>query len=338
MPGLPRRDRQPPVRKGRDPAEPGGPVRDAGRLRGGTRHAQHREIPARHPRPHDDRRRLPSPPPSSRCSPAIRRPPRGIFASNTTPSTRWASGATWPPPRRSWPEPSRRKGQSRYDEATRLIAISQEAAADEDLSTQAVGQGLSARILADRGHYREAEELARSAAALAAQTDLLSEHADTLLDLVSRPRRGRPRSPKHTPQPPRPSTSTSARATCQEPGNRSDTLPNPHPPERMSLMPPQPHPWVTDVTITDGQIVLTVEVDRVQDWGAIELSGYATQDGGAFAAFQRPPDRPRDPTPGNKITHVFVKCTSHRRTSRKARPSRSSCARQGCGSPCWTRN
>ena len=76
------------------------------------------------------------------------------------------------------------QGQSRYDEATRLIAISREAAAGEDLSAQAVGQGLSARILADRGHHREAEELARSAAALAAQTDLLSERADTLLDLA----------------------------------------------------------------------------------------------------------------------------------------------------------
>ena len=83
-----------------------------------------------------------------------------------------------------WPEPSRRKGQARYDEAIRLIAISQEAAADEDLSAQVVGRGLSARILADRGRHREAEELACSAVGLAAQTDLLSEHADALLDLA----------------------------------------------------------------------------------------------------------------------------------------------------------
>ena len=45
MQGLPRRDREPPHRKGRDPAEPGRPLRDAGRLRGGTGNAQHREIP-----------------------------------------------------------------------------------------------------------------------------------------------------------------------------------------------------------------------------------------------------------------------------------------------------
>jgi tetratricopeptide (TPR) repeat protein len=43
---------------------------------------------------------------------------------------------------------------------------------------------LSARILADRGRHREAEEIARSAVELAAQSDLLSEHADTLLDLA----------------------------------------------------------------------------------------------------------------------------------------------------------
>ena len=76
------------------------------------------------------------------------------------------------------------QGPERYDEATRLIAISQEVGAGEDLSTQAVGQGVQARILADRGRYRDAEELARSTAALAAQSDLMSERADTLLDLA----------------------------------------------------------------------------------------------------------------------------------------------------------
>jgi DNA-binding SARP family transcriptional activator/predicted ATPase len=74
------------------------------------------------------------------------------------------------------------QGRSRYDEAIRLIAVSREAP-DEDLSTRAVGEGLYARILADQGRYREAEELARFAAGLAAQTDFLSEHADTLLEL-----------------------------------------------------------------------------------------------------------------------------------------------------------
>jgi DNA-binding SARP family transcriptional activator/predicted ATPase len=75
------------------------------------------------------------------------------------------------------------QGPSRYDEAIRLIAISRAAAADGDLVPQVLGQGLYARILADRGRYREAEELARSAAALAAQTDLLDKQAETLLEL-----------------------------------------------------------------------------------------------------------------------------------------------------------
>ena len=75
------------------------------------------------------------------------------------------------------------QGPSRYDEAIQLIAVSREAAADEDLLARAISQGLHARILADRGRYREADGFARSAAALAAQTDFLSDHADTLLEL-----------------------------------------------------------------------------------------------------------------------------------------------------------
>ena len=74
------------------------------------------------------------------------------------------------------------QGPSRYDEAIRLIAVIREAP-EEDLNTRAIGQGLYARILADQGRHREAEELARSAAGLAAQTDFLSDHADTLLEL-----------------------------------------------------------------------------------------------------------------------------------------------------------
>jgi DNA-binding SARP family transcriptional activator len=76
------------------------------------------------------------------------------------------------------------QGEARYGEASQLIAISQEAAAGEDLITQIIGRGSSARIQADRGHHAEAVELASSAVALAAQTDLLSQHADALLDLA----------------------------------------------------------------------------------------------------------------------------------------------------------
>ena len=76
------------------------------------------------------------------------------------------------------------QGPNRYDEATQLITISREAGAGEDMSAQLIGEGLASRILADRGHHDEAEELACSAAALAAQTDMLSERADFLLDLA----------------------------------------------------------------------------------------------------------------------------------------------------------
>jgi len=76
------------------------------------------------------------------------------------------------------------QGQNRYDEAASLITKSQRASAGEDLSAQIIGQGLSARIYAHRGHHAQAVELANSAVALAAQTDLLSQHADTLLDLA----------------------------------------------------------------------------------------------------------------------------------------------------------
>ena len=75
------------------------------------------------------------------------------------------------------------QGQNRYDEAIHLITISREAGAGED-AAQIICQGLSARILAHRGHHTEAVELANSAVALAAQTDLLSDRADALLDLA----------------------------------------------------------------------------------------------------------------------------------------------------------
>jgi tetratricopeptide (TPR) repeat protein len=76
------------------------------------------------------------------------------------------------------------QGEKRYDEATQLIAISQEAAAGEDISAQIISQGLAARILADRGYHAEATELASATVALAAQTDLLSQHADAVLELA----------------------------------------------------------------------------------------------------------------------------------------------------------
>jgi len=74
--------------------------------------------------------------------------------------------------------------QGRPEEAERFIQVSREAAGEDDLSAQMVWQGLQARILAARGQLAEAEELARSAVALAARTDFLNQHADALLELA----------------------------------------------------------------------------------------------------------------------------------------------------------
>lgn len=74
------------------------------------------------------------------------------------------------------------QGKERYAEASELIAVSEQAAGGDDLSAQIIGQGVSARLLADRGRHAEAVQLASAAVELAAQTDLLSQHADALLD------------------------------------------------------------------------------------------------------------------------------------------------------------
>lgn len=46
-----------------------------------------------------------------------------------------------------------------------------------------------------------------------------------------------------------------------------------------------PHPYVTKVTLTDGQIVLTVDLGEAMSGQPVEISGYATQNGGSFANF-----------------------------------------------------
>ena len=161
--------------------------------------------------------------------------------------------------------------------------MSQEAAADEDLTPQAIGRGLHARILADRGNHREAEELARSAAALFAQTDLLSLRADTLLELSHVLAAAGQVSDAH-------SAATEALDLYRLKGNlpgardRSNTLPNPHLPERMLLM---PMPYVISATINqENKLVLTVKIDDGFTTGEpLEISGHATQNGGAFAVF-----------------------------------------------------
>jgi hypothetical protein len=61
-------------------------------------------------------------------------------------------------------------------------------------------------------------------------------------------------------------------------------------------MPPQPHPWVYSAKITDGKITFRVQVTGLHDMeGAIEITGEATQDGGAFAPISCITNIPADP-------------------------------------------
>jgi tetratricopeptide (TPR) repeat protein len=73
--------------------------------------------------------------------------------------------------------------QGRYDEAAQFCRAGREAAAPDDLSAQVEWRGVSAKLMAQRGRYAEAETLAREAVELVAQTDFLRSHGDALLDL-----------------------------------------------------------------------------------------------------------------------------------------------------------
>jgi hypothetical protein len=67
-----------------------------------------------------------------------------------------------------------------------------------------------------------------------------------------------------------------------------------------------PHPYVTNVTLRDGQIVLTVRVDDFVGDDSVEISGYATQNGGAFASFYDIQPITENPD-GTRV--VYVKAT-----------------------------
>jgi hypothetical protein len=66
-------------------------------------------------------------------------------------------------------------------------------------------------------------------------------------------------------------------------------------------------PYVTGVTFKNSQIVLTVRVDNFQPGESLEISGQATQNGGAYAAFydtQSVPERNPDGT-----AYIYVTAT-----------------------------
>jgi len=171
------------------------------------------------------------------------------------------------------------QGEKRYAEASQLIEVSQEAAGGDDLSDQIISQGLSARILADRGRYAEAMELASSAVALAAQTDLLSQHADAWLDLAHvLAASGRAAEAR--------AAATRARDLYQRKGN----LPGAR--ESLGYLAylgeelPMVHSMVPSVEVNkDGTINLYLNVVGFDQGTVIEISGQATQPSGAVASF-----------------------------------------------------
>jgi class 3 adenylate cyclase/predicted ATPase len=75
-------------------------------------------------------------------------------------------------------------GLGRYEEAGKLCAVSKDAAAREDVATQAMWRGVRARLLTREGRVDEAERLALEAVQLTESTDLLNVRADALLDLA----------------------------------------------------------------------------------------------------------------------------------------------------------
>jgi predicted ATPase/class 3 adenylate cyclase len=74
--------------------------------------------------------------------------------------------------------------QGRLDDAERFSRIAEQMAAEDDLSTQVMWRSARANVLAGRGRHPEAERLALEALRLAAETDDLNMHADTLMDLA----------------------------------------------------------------------------------------------------------------------------------------------------------
>jgi class 3 adenylate cyclase/predicted negative regulator of RcsB-dependent stress response len=74
--------------------------------------------------------------------------------------------------------------QRRYEEAERLVEISEQATAEDDLISQVLWRVTRAKLLARRGEVAEGERLAREAVELMAETDELDRQGDVLLDLA----------------------------------------------------------------------------------------------------------------------------------------------------------
>ncbi len=74
--------------------------------------------------------------------------------------------------------------QDRFAEAAEMARRTQDGATPDDFGPQIIWRGVRAKLLARERRHAEAEQLAREAVALAAATDLLSDHAEALTDLA----------------------------------------------------------------------------------------------------------------------------------------------------------
>jgi tetratricopeptide (TPR) repeat protein len=74
--------------------------------------------------------------------------------------------------------------QGRYDRADRYAEYARSLAAPDDLASQGGWRALSAKVLAHRGAFPEAERLARESVAIGEPTDFLPFKADWLMTLA----------------------------------------------------------------------------------------------------------------------------------------------------------
>jgi DNA-binding SARP family transcriptional activator/class 3 adenylate cyclase/tetratricopeptide (TPR) repeat protein len=79
--------------------------------------------------------------------------------------------------------------QNRLEEAAQVCEVSEQAAADDDISAQVGWRAVRAKLLAPE-RWDEAHELATEAVRLAERTDFLTIHAEALVDLAEVLRRG----------------------------------------------------------------------------------------------------------------------------------------------------
>jgi len=74
--------------------------------------------------------------------------------------------------------------QGRYDEAEQLTRECEESSRPNDVHSQILWRSTRAKVLAHKGDFEAAEELARVSVAFAAESDFHPAHADALMDLA----------------------------------------------------------------------------------------------------------------------------------------------------------